>query len=570
MIQKQVKISIVLAISLFLASCQSSFYTEQLQQQYNAANTGDIYQSDYDILDKGPEAGGTLNLFSTFPDTFNPLLTKNIYVADFMSFVYEGLTKLNEKQQAVPYLSDYWSVSEDGLVWNFHIRDGVKWHDGQDFTAYDVEFTINSLMNPGIDSVYKPLIKNIITCAAVDSSNVKLVLKKKNSFTPEMMTFPVLQKKQFENNDFITASKDFAPVGTGPYKFSSYKEGKQVVLKADKNWWYLNVEGSEAKNGLYLETINVNLYKKQNDIMEAFQAGDADVFGIDSSDFSKFSGRTDIIIKKYTSRDFEFLSLNMSNPVLSDEYARKAISTAINRDELIADILPGVAVAADLPVIPGSWIDTEGNESSLTFSGEKPDPRAILEEGGWKESKDGYYKQIDGLRRYLKVELIVNSNNTIRVSVAQKICSQLEQSGIQATCTQVTWDELKSRVNNSKYDIAFLGCRVPQLPDISYLYSDSYLSGAIPSGIDAARNISGYKNVQVDTYINLIFAENNPERQKAIFKSLKTQVLNDTPYIGLYFLRNAMVYSKNLRGQLNPDTWNRYKDIYHWYKPVSQ
>lgn len=558
----------VISLSLiFLTSCQNGQDPEELlMQQYEENMEEDSYQADYDILDKGPEAGGTLNMFTTNPDSLNPVLTKNIYVSDFLSFVYEGLARLNEKQQAEPMLSDSWSVSADGLIWNFHIRDGVKWHDGQTFTASDVEFTIQTLMNPAIDSGYKPLLTNIATCAAVDSSNIRLVLKKPNSFTPEMMTFPILQKEQFRQKDFLTASGSLKPVGTGPYKFISYDAGKRIVLKSNTDWWYLNVEGSAAKDGMYIETINVNIYSKPDDVLEAFQTGDIDVVGVDSGDLTKYAGRTDLTIKKYTSRDFEFLSLNLSNPALSDVYARKAISLAINREELIAGILPGGAEAAELPVLPENWINLEGNESSLAISADKPKPEDALKEGGWSKGADGYYKRIKGIRRYLKVELLVNSNNSIRAGAAQKICSQLERSGIKAECLQISWDEMLNRINTSKYDIAFLGCRVPQIPDLSYLYSDSYLSAAAFSGYDYARNISGYHNTQVDADIKSLFGESSPERMKTLYKSVKEQVLNDSPYIGLYFLRNAMAYSRNLRGPLNPDIWNKYNNIYQWYK----
>jgi peptide/nickel transport system substrate-binding protein len=613
----------LLAICFLLSACQYGPGLDPLQmQQLNGIGNTDEYKEDYDILDKGPVPGGVLNLFTTEPDTLNPVLTKNTYVSNFLGLVFEGMTGLNEKQQAVPKLSDSWTVSADGIIWNFHIRDNVQWQDGQPFTASDVEFTVQLLMNAGADSVYKPLVQGIATCAAVDSSDFKLVLVKPNSFLPEMMTFPILPKHQFNKLDALSSGESFKPVGTGPYRFESYTEKKQIVLKADKSWWYLGIDNN-SKNSMYIDTVNVNVFNSTDDAMGALQTGDIDVMGIDSGDFSKYKGRTDLTIKKYTSREFEMLAFNLSNPVMGDKYARKAISLAIDKDKLITAILPGDAQAAETPVLPDCWIsDLEGvsadpaalsafititspagitsgnkNNSAGTVNAEGKDnaastdtavsmnnqtaivtnaaitvktPEEALLLGGWKESKQGYYKVIGGMRRYLKVELLVNSNNSIRVQAAQLICSQLEQAGIPAVCTQLEWNDLLARTGTAKFDMAFIGCRIPQIPDISYLYSSSYLPVSLPISYENARNISGYFNMQFDSYINAIFKEDSPDSRKILYKAALEQISNDTPYIGLYFTRNAMVYGKNLRGPLTPDTWNRYDDIIHWYKPQQQ
>lgn len=581
-----------LVIICLLTACQSGLGPEQLQlQQYYGDNDAEQYKADFDILDKGPVAGGVLNLFTTEPDTLNPILTKNTYTSDFLNFIYEGLTRLDEKQKAVPQLSDSWSVSGDGLVWNFHLRDGVRWQDGQPLTTDDVEFTIQTLLNPGVDSVYKPLLLNVAACAAVDSSNVKLVLEKPNSFMPEMMTFPIIPKHQFKQIDVLSASKNFQPVGTGPYKYVSQTENKKVELRSNTNWWYLNTEGSTAKDGMYIETINMNIFSNPNEAIGAFQTGEIDAVGIETSDFAKYKGRTDLIIKKYTSRNFEFLAFNLKNPVIADNYARKAIALAIDRNSIINDILPGDAEASEMPVLPDSWIsEIEGisigtaavnsvpvssNQAEVTKNDTDVETNAIavktpkeaLQLGGWKESKQGYYKMLGGVRKYLKVELIVNSNNSIRVRAAQEVCAQLEQAGITAVCIQINWNDLLTKLNTAKFDIAFTGCRIPQIPDISYLYSNSYLPAALPAQYESARNVSGYFNMQVDAYVTAMFSENDQDSRKALYKSAKQLVLNDTAYLGLYFLRNAMVYSKNIRGPLYPNTWNRYDDITHWYKP---
>jgi peptide/nickel transport system substrate-binding protein len=572
-------LAITLICCVFSVACQAEPYPKTMRGN-DAGSETELYEEDYDIMDKGPVHGGTLNLFSTPPDSLNPILTKNKYVTNVLGFIYESMTRLDKNQRAVPVLSDNWSVSPDGLIWDFHIRDGIKWQDGEPFTAYDVEFTVKTIMNPKVETVYKPLVYNISTCTAIDSSNIRFALKKPNSFTPETMTFPIIPRHHFIQEDILSLSKDFKPVGTGPYSFDSYSVNKEILLSLNNDWWQLKTSGDETSDGMYIETIKVNIFKRPDDATGLFQTGELDAASVEADDLSMYMGRADTIIKRYTSRDFEFLAFNLKNRVFADQYVRKAINMAIDRNKLIAEVLPGEAEAAELPILPDSWIletpdnDDAGQMGHADYVNPKDDvftedaktPGDMLLMGGWKESAQGYYKVLDGARRYLKAELLVNSNNSLRVRAAANICEQLKNAGIQIELKSVEWNELMNRLASSKFDIAFIGCRIPQIPDISYLYSDGYLPAPLAGANGTAYNVSGYHNPQVDADIDALFKEHDIERKKYIFGELKKKVLNDLPYIGLYFLRDAMVYGKNLRGPLDPDTWNRYNNMAYWYK----
>jgi peptide/nickel transport system substrate-binding protein len=607
--KKACRTIIYMLICLMLTSCQTGYELEQLQklhEKYDTAAERSKSVIDFDVLDSGPVKGGTLKLFTTEPDTLNPILTKNTYTADVVSFIYEGLTRLDKNQRAVPVLSDSWTVSEDGLIWNFHIREGVKWHDGEPFTAYDAEFTIQTIQIPSVNSVYKPLLLNISSCMAVDSSTLKIALKKPNSFLPEMMNFPILPKHKFISMDVLTSAEEFDPVGTGPYRLDKYTPGEKITLSLNNDWWYMKENPGISTDGMYLSTVQAKIIKSADDAMESFQAGDVDIAGIPVNEYYKYKGRTDLTIKKYTSRNFEFIAFNLKDPVFTDIYARKAISMAIDRDRIISELLPGEAEAADLPVLPGSWIsdltgvtaqtildigsvtenDVAGTSSvnagkEANKQTDKDDakedelsaaktPEDILTVGGWKGSKQGYYKVIKGVRRYLKVEMLVNSNNALRVKAAQMVCAQLEEAGIPAKLVQVEWDELLKKVDTGKFNMVFMGCRVPQIPDISFMYSDGYLPEGYSANVRSAYNVAGYSNEHVNAYIIALFNENDTNRKKAIYKAFKEQIETDCPYVGMYFLRDSMIYSKEIKGQIAPDTWNRFNDMYQWYKPVAQ
>jgi peptide/nickel transport system substrate-binding protein len=150
------------------------------------------------------------------------------------------------------------------------------------------------------------------------------------------------------------------------------------------------------------------------------------------------------------------------------------------------------------------------------------------------------------------------------------VCAQLEEAGIPAKLVQVEWDELLKKVDTGKFNMVFMGCRVPQIPDISFMYSDGYLPEGYSANVRSAYNVAGYSNEHVNAYIIALFNENDTNRKKAIYKAFKEQIETDCPYVGMYFLRDSMIYSKEIKGQIAPDTWNRFNDMYQWYKPVAQ
>lgn len=553
---------LMLLISLSLVSCQPGPGDIDFQNIGFDSNSG-IYKNTDDIMDKGPVKGGTLNLFSTIPDTLNPLQTKNYYVSDFLGFIYEGLVRLDKNQKPQPMLSDAWDVSGDGLVWNFHIREGIRWHNGDSLTAEDVEFTVEAILSTKMDSVYKKLLENITTFAAVDSSNFKLVLRKPNSFTAETMTFPIVPRSLAMK---VYDTKDFKPVGTGPYKYLGETEKKSVTLERFGTWWYPSVSKEEGRGYLYMDRININLFGSPDDAMNAFQTSDIDAAGVAMEDFSKYDGRTDLIIKNYLSRDFEFLAFNLRNPVLADISVRKAIEAAVDREKIRRDVLYGHGVVADLPVNPDSWL-FEGQQAVEKESRRSVD---ILTEGGWKESDGRFYKSFGGGRKYLELEILVNNNNSRRNMIAGNISDQLNNAGIKTTVKVLPWKDMFKLIDAGKYDLASTGCRITQVPDISLLYSNPYLSSYFPLQEDLVRNISGYSNPMVDNYIGMIFSENDQEKRKGYFSNMKNIIDQDLPYLGLFFLNDAVIYRKSVRGNLAPYTWSKYNDITGWYLPDLQ
>lgn len=542
---------LAVCISILFTSCS---YLNLGENDDSKDNEYNFLDSEDDVIDIGPVRGGVLKLYSTNPDTLNPILTNNKYVRDYSAFVFESLVTLDRSQKAVPTLAKSWEVSDDGLTWTFHLEENVFWHDNMPFTAEDVEFTINAIISSP-NSSYKLNVSNITMFSAIDRKTFRIVLKNPNSFTAELMTFPILPKHYFEGEEFASSPKNNSPMGTGPYKFAEYSPGQYVKLKSNENWWKGEQDNNNDLKIPYIQEIEIRLYDKTKSGTDAFQGGDVDLLTIDRSLWSKYNGRTDITMKKYTSNEFEYIAFNMSNKILKLPEVRQAIAYAVDKTRIISNLLPGEAVASDLPLIPDTWLN---DTNAVFYSPDKEKARKLLEDGGWKESNGLMYKRINGVNTALKLEMLVNEDNSTRLKVAEEIKNQLKEIGIELTINKLKWDEEMKRIERKRFDMVFIGCQITSVPDISFLYSSE--SGQL--------NISGYKNEEVDEYLRKITMEKNDDVKKSYYSKLKELINQDVPYLGLYFYNEAVVYSKRIKGEFNPYLWNKYFDFVRWYTPM--
>ena len=283
------------------------------------------------------------------------------------------------------------------------------------------------------------------------------------------------------------------------------------------------------------------------------------MISINDDDISIYSGKNDAITKKYANGKWDFISFNITKPILNDKVVRKFIYSCINKREIIADILPGKAIESDIPIIPGTWL-YEIDEWIKSLSDSEKNLQII--------KKDSQKLLLEKGISTLKLEILVNEENTDRVKVAEKIAKSLNDNGFDAKVNAVKWDKLLNLVRNKRYDLAILGCTIPNYPDLSYIYSTQYMdyqSYNITSGYNLAMNVSGYENKEVENIIKKIYESKDRNEIKGLFSDLKIILNDEIPYIGLYFYYNAVVHNKNIRGNIDPYMWDEYNNITEWY-----
>ena len=551
--RKFFKINIVslllLAIGIVLLSGCSDLQIIMDREEYipDVSVNSKIYSNDY-ILDEGPVEGGSVRIYATKPDTFNPLLTKNIYVREITGLVYEGITRINSSLEAEYSLAESWTTSEDGLTWTIELKKDLFWHDGKPFSADDVIETVRRIRNYGTNCPYFESVTNIKGISATSESQLVLKLHKVNSFTPEMLAFPIVPKHiDIDELNSIDFSPDIsrAMIGTGPYKNSTYRSGESITL----------IENTAHKEKPYIKNVTFVFYDTSISALSRFREKEVDAFISKNIEYFRYKDSTEMQIKRYSDREFEMLAFNCQNSFINAK-VRYAISKMIDRSDLVKTELNGRGIEAELPVPPDSWLYDLGYVPSLY------DPetgKRLLEENGFRLENGVYYRNANGQKRRLELRLLVNMENSDHINVAQRIALKLSEHGIIIHIVPEKYDTLVQKISERDFDIAFVSYRVQAFPDLTELYSTSYFRD------NNQLNVAGYQNEEVDRLARELYIEHDKWNRQNTFLELAAIIENDWPYIGLYFQASTLVMENEIKGDITPNVWNPYSQLEKWY-----
>jgi peptide/nickel transport system substrate-binding protein len=470
--------------------------------------------------------------------------------------IYSGLVKRDESQRLVGDLAESWTISRDCLDMTFKLKKNAKWHDGRPFTADDVVFTYQAMINPKTPTSYKEDFKAVESIEAVDPHTVhvrypKPYAKALQSWSTSMLPRHLLEPYVVEGRLREAPQNRESPVGTGPYRFKEWRTGEKVVLTANRDYY---------GTGPYLSRVVYRIIPSQATIFLELKAR-----GIDSSGTLtalQYKRQTDYpAFKKayqkfrYPSNAYTYFGFNLKDPRFADRRVRQAFAHAISKQELIQGVRLGLGREATGPYKPGTWVY---NPNVKRYPHDLARARQLLAEAGWTEKNGDGLLVKDG--KPFTFTLMTNQGNDERKKIAELIQASLRELGVGVDIRILEWASfIKEYVKKRRFDAIVLGWGIGLDPDQYEIWHSS------KTGPDDLNHIS-YANPEVDEMLERGRASCFEDERKKYYDRLQEILAEDQPLVFLYFPDALPVVATRVHGVVETPNGIGY-NFTEWFVP---
>lgn len=444
--------------------------------------------------------------------------------------VYEGLVRYKaDSTEIEPCLATDWDVSEDGKVYNFKLRQGVKFHDGTPFNADAVVFSIERQLPPKAtdDMPYASFTFGPVEkVEKVNDYEVKITLK--DAYTPFLanlamaLSAPIVSPTAVEKSGGNLMEN---PVGTGPFKFVKWEKSQNIQLDKNNDYW-----GDKAK----VDKVVFKFVKENSVRASELIAGSADIIdGVDPNDVQKLK---DSKLELYTGpgMNINYMAFNCERAPFNDPKLREALSYAIDRNELVKYLYQGYAEVAKSTMpsfIPGY------NDNAKIYEYNPEKAKSMLKELG-KEN--------------LEIKMITYSNprpyNPVNgQKLAEAVQNYLTKVGVKSTIDVYPWTEYKTKAGQGEGDIMFYGW-IGDNGD-----PDNFLSLLDSNEIKSTLNVAKYTNTQVDELLKKARSTANGDERNNLYKQIQDLVLQDAAWLPISHAQDMAAYSSKVKNfRLHP------------------
>ena len=437
--------------------------------------------------------------------------------------IYESLVTRDSAMALQPELAVSWTSAPDG--WTFKLREGVKFHDGADFTAEDVAFSIKRAQSPSSD--FKEQVKSITGVEIIDDYTVKLTTDGPNPILPNQLTGIYIVDSGWATENNVVAPQDFKAKeetfavrntnGTGPFKLVSRAPDELTVLERNKDWW------GEGKFPGNIDKIEYRPIGNAATRVAALLSGEVD-FVLDPplQDLKRIEGADGLKVTTVAQIRSIFFGMDQGvdelrssdvkgkNP-FKDQRVREAFNLAIDKEAIKRVVMEGLSFPTGMITPPGVLGNTPDNDPPYGFDAAKA--KALLEEAGYP---NGFTIQLD----------CPNNRYNNDEKICQAAVAMLAKIGVKVNLDAIPKAQHFPKIQNRTSDFYMLGWGVPTL-DSHYVFS--YLLEG-----EGSWNATGYSNDRVNEITKLITAETDIEKRTALIGEAWGIIKGDMPYVPIH------------------------------------
>jgi len=454
------------------------------------------------------------------PTNLDPRTSSDVASYRVIEQIYDPLIKMDSTGTPCPILATHWDNPSD-TVYIFHIRKGVTFHDGQPLSAYDVEFTLKTILDPDLKAPARRSFEIIDKITVYDSLTLKIKLK--HPFAPFLsnMEIGIVPRHLVKNNPQVLQRR---PLGSGPFILKKWEPDVSLELVANKNYW----QGRPKLDG-----IHIKILPEVTTRILALEYGEVDFLmnNFPLSYLKRFKKNPRLKVKIKPGSNYVYIGLNLRNPYLKHKKVRKAIAHAINIQSIIDHLMLGIYKPAKSLLNPSHWAYHPGLPD-YPYDPEKA--RNLLDEAGFPDP-DG-----DGPQPRFRLNYKCTDKQMSRQK-AQIIKQYLEKVGIQIDIQSYEWGAFFDDIQHGRFDmysLTWVGIYEPNHYDRIF-HSHSIGSGA---------NRGGYQNYVVDRLIEEAQCELDQSIRRKKYFRIQEIIADELPYISLWYETNIAVMNKDLYG----------------------
>lgn len=437
--------------------------------------------------------------------------------------LFNGLTGHDGDNAVVPALAKSWDFNEETCTYTFHLEEDVRWHDGEPFTAEDVQFTIEAIMDPENGSENAPNFEDVEEITVIDDHTISFRLSAPNVAFLDYMTMAILPKHLLEGEDMQTADFFRSPIGTGPYKLASWDEGQAITL--EKNADYFRGEPN-------IDTIVFKIVPDDNAKALQLRAGELDLALLTPKDAATFADEEGFTCYDMETADYRGILFNFQNEYWQENRDLiPAVCYAIDREAIIDAVLLGQGMAAYGPLQRNVY----NYEDVEHYDYDPEKARAVLEAAGCVLGEDGFYTRNGETVGFV---ISVGAGDQVRIDMAQIVAQQLREIGMEVTV------DIPAQVDWSGQMAYLIGWGSPfDADDHTYKVF----------GTDKGANYSGYSNADVDRYLTEARESDDPAVRAEAYANFQKALAADPAFAFICYIDANYVADASITG-IDADT----------------